>query len=263
MLNTIGIFGLGEAGALFARDLVDAGLTVAAYDPADVPTPDGVQRFANPHGVVPGADFIFAVTAAEDAETAMRQAIDSIPPTAVYADFATAPASLKQRLATLAAERGFLFADVALLAIVPGNGIRATALVSGTGAEAFARAMAPLGMPVTALSDQAGEAATRKLLRSVMMKGLAAATIEALRAAEAAGCADWLWENLSGEITRADAATLARLVTGSEQHAARRLHEMEASASLLEELNVEPTMTRSTVESLRDILHHGIPKIPT
>lgn len=260
--TTITIFGLGEAGALFAKDLVEAGVKVLAFDPAPVPTPRGVRRYDTPAPAVEGADLVFGVTAAADALTALEQALDTIPSSALYADFSTASADLKQRLAARAAERGLAFVDVALLAIVPGNGIRATALASGSGAARFVDLMRPLGMPVQAIGDKAGDAATRKLLRSVMMKGWAAVILEALRAAEAAGCADWLWENLSGEIAKADGRTLARLLKGTEQHAVRRLHEMEASQALLEELGVEPLMTRSTVESLRRVPGEGIPEVP-
>jgi hypothetical protein len=37
---------------------------------------------------------------------------------------------------------------------------------------------------------------------------------------------------------------------------------MQASASMLESLGVEPLMTRSTVESLRRVLADGVPEVP-
>ena len=97
---------------------------------------------------------------------------------------------------------------------------------------------------------------------SVFMKGLAGVMIEALEAAEAAGLSDWLWENLTSEIAGADERLVRRLVAGTAPHALRRLHEMEASAELLEELSVEPLMTRGTVANLRRVLEHGLPHIP-
>ena len=258
----VGVFGLGEAGSLIAADLVDAGVEVAAYDPADVTTPPGVRRCEAPAEAVADAQAVIALTAASEATTALEQAFDEIPATAVYADFSTAAASLKRELAHRAAQRNLVFADVALLAVVPGNGIRTTALASGDGADRFSELFQPLGMPVSSLGGEAGAAATRKLLRSVFMKGLAGVMIEALEAASAADLDDWLWENLSTEIANADAALLKRLVAGTGPHAKRRLHEMEASAQLLEELGVEPVMTRGTVENLRRVLEHGLPRIP-
>jgi hypothetical protein len=38
---------------------------------------------------------------------------------------------------------------------------------------------------------------------------------------------------------------------------------MEASMALLEELGVDPVMTRSTVQSHKDVLEQGVPVIPT
>ena len=261
-MTTVAVFGLGEAGSLIAADLAAAGVPVTGYDPAPVPDPRGVMRFADPEGAVRDADVVLGITAAADAVTAIEQALSAIPATALYADLSTASASLKQRLAGIASGRGLAFADVALMATVPGKGLRTPALVSGSGSERFASTFAPPGMPVTDIGGNAGDAATRKLLRSVMMKGLAALVIEAMRAGHAAGCADWLWSNLAGEITAADEALLARLVLGSGPHAVRRLHEMEASVALLEELGIDPVMTRSTVESLRRIPAQGLPVIP-
>ena len=83
----------------------------------------------------------------------------------------------------------------------------------------------------------------RKLLRSVMMKGLAAVVIEALAGGHAAGDAEWLWQNLAGEIEQGDADWLARLVTGTGAHAVRRIGEMEAAVELLDELGANTSVT--------------------
>jgi 3-hydroxyisobutyrate dehydrogenase-like beta-hydroxyacid dehydrogenase len=257
------LFGLGEAGSLFAADLVAAGVDVQGFDPAPVATPPGVTRHDDPADAVAGADVVLALTPQADALAAVTQAIDAIPPGAVYADLSTSAATVKRSLADVAASRGLAFADVALLAVVPGNGIGALALASGTGADRYVAAMAPMGVPVTSIGGAAGDAATRKLLRSVMMKGLAALVIEAMRAADAAGLSEWLWGNLVDEITGADEALLARLVRGTGTHSVRRLHEMEACEAQLESLGVDPVMTRSTVESLRRIPIEGVPDLPT
>ena len=256
------LFGLGEAGSLFAADLVVAGCDVSGYDPASVATPAGVARHSRPDAAVAGADVILALTPQADARRALTQALAAIPDGALYADLSTSAPAVKRDLATIAAARALAFADVALLSIVPGNGLRASALVSGPGAERYVALMSPLGVPVEAIGVHAGEAATRKLLRSVMMKGLAALVIEAMRSAEVAGLSDWLWGNLVEEITAADETMLARLVRGTGTHSVRRLHEMEACQALLDDLGIEPVMTRSTVESLRRIAAEGVPTVP-
>ena len=257
----IALFGLGEAGSLVAIDMQKAGLNITAYDPKPVATPAGIDRVHTPSEAVTDADVVIALTAGDDALDALEQAITDVPSTALYADFSTNSATAKLAMADKAASFGFDFVDVALMTVVPGKGLRTPVTISGTGATRFEEIFTPLGMPVNRLDGNAGDAATRKLLRSVMMKGLAAVIIESIRAGEASGCSEWLWENLSAEIAQADQAFITRLVTGTQPHAHRRLHEMECSAELLQELGIEPTMTLATVESLKSVIRSGIPEI--
>lgn len=259
------VFGLGEAGSLIAGDLALSGVEVHGYDPAAGATPPGVSRHPDPRAAVAGADLVLGITAAADAPAALAQALDAIPRRAVYADVSTASAGLKQRLAASAAGAGIGFADVALMAPVPGAGLRTPALASGPAARAFVALVGPLGMPVEHAGDEAGLAATRKLLRSVVMKGLAALVVESTRAATAAGLADETWGNVVAQLAAADEALIRRLVTGTAPHATRRLQEMEASAELLTELGVEPIMTRATIEHLRRVADDPtvVPILPT
>jgi 3-hydroxyisobutyrate dehydrogenase-like beta-hydroxyacid dehydrogenase len=206
---------------------------------------------------------VLAVTAAADAAGALAEAIDAIGADTVYADLSTAPASLKQSLAATAKAAGLPFVDVALMAIVPSHGARTPSLASGPGAAAYSAVFSALGFDsVEVISTAAGDAATRKLLRSIFMKGFAAVVIEAMSAAEAAGQRDWLWGNLVDEITAAGAPMLSRMVRGTGPHAVRRLHEMEASAALISGLGVEPIMTDATVASLNRVISDGLPDIP-
>jgi 3-hydroxyisobutyrate dehydrogenase-like beta-hydroxyacid dehydrogenase len=137
------------------------------------------------------------------------------------------------------------------MAPVPGRGIRTPALASGPGAAAFAELARGYGMPVEVLGPEAGDAAARKLVRSVFAKGLAAAVGESLAAAEALGCADWAYEDIERTLTGADEELLRRLIEGSRRHAARRVDEMAAAVSMLEELGVEPRVAAAAGEWLR------------
>lgn len=244
------VFGLGEAGSLIAGDLADAGAEVHGYDPTDVATPDGVTRHADPGPSVKGATLVLAVTAATDAQEAIAQASDEMRPGTVYADLSTTTPDLKEDLADTAALRGLLFADVALMAPVPGNGLATPALASGPGAEDYADVIGPLGGEVEVVSDRPGDAAARKLLRSVTTKGLTAVLMESLDAAEARGDAEWLWTHLVEFITEADEGLMRRLIESTPRHIDRRIVEMESARAFLESVDVDPTMTGATVKAL-------------
>jgi 3-hydroxyisobutyrate dehydrogenase-like beta-hydroxyacid dehydrogenase len=239
---TIALLGLGEAGTAIAADLVAAGVAVRGYDPAGRAVP-GVHPAQDAVAAVRGSGLVLSVNAASVALAAARSAAGALGAGQVFADLNSGAPALKRALSAVVAPTGAAFADVALMATVPGRGVRTPALVSGPGAQAFADALVPLGMPVVVLGAEPGLAAARKLLRSVFMKGLAAAAIEAVRAARAAGCEQWLRDDIADTLTAADGALLERLLVGSERHAARRVHEMRDAAELLAELGVQPRVT--------------------
>ncbi len=260
---TVCLFGLGEAGSHLARDLVRAGADVAAYDPAEVATPPGVERRLHPALAVRRAEVVLAATAGTEAKLALLQAADAISPGALYADVSTARPGLKLELAEEAAGREIEYADVALMAMVAGRGLATPALASGPGAQRLAETLNPMGAAVEPIVGPPGAASGKKLLRSVMMKGTAAVLIEAVRAGAAADDLAWLWANLSLEIDRADSAWLLRLADGTRIHAERRLAEMQGAVDLLESLGVEPMMTRATVASLAELVDGlDIPGLP-
>ena len=166
----------------------------------------------------------------------------------------TASSGLKAHLARLAAGAGVGFADVALMSPVPGNGLHTPMLASGPAAQRFARVLGQLGATVEVLPGSAGAAAARKLLRSVFFKGLAAAVTEALRAAQAAGCEDWLREDIRHELVSASAATVERLERGSALHARRRADEMAAATELLCQLGVPPRVCAASEQWLQQLV---------
>jgi 3-hydroxyisobutyrate dehydrogenase-like beta-hydroxyacid dehydrogenase len=246
----VAVLGLGEAGSRLAADLVAAGVEVRGYDVDAASDVRGVARASDPESAAAGSDVVLSVTTAAAALGAAAAALPALRRGAIYADLNTAAPALKREVAVLIAEVGAHFVDVALLGPVPERGLGTSALASGTGALAFADVFVPLGMPVEVISAEAGDAATLKLLRSVFMKGLAAAAIESLRAAEVAGHADWLERELSAVIGR---PLLERLLDGSRKHAARRVDEMEAARDVLLELGIEPRIAAASAALLAEL----------
>jgi 3-hydroxyisobutyrate dehydrogenase-like beta-hydroxyacid dehydrogenase len=183
---------------------------------------------------------VLSVNSAKAALGAFRVGQAGLGPDAVWADLNTASPGIKRALADLASVRGTAFADVAMMAPVPGRGLRVPMLASGDGAARFAGILAPLGAGIEVLDGPAGLAATKKLLRSVFYKGMAAAMVEALDAARAAGHEQWLREHIVAELTAASEETVRRIIEGTRRHAVRRTAEMEAAADMLTELGVPP-----------------------
>ncbi|WP_033342075.1 NAD(P)-dependent oxidoreductase [Catenuloplanes japonicus] len=250
----IAVLGLGEAGAEIARDLVTAGADVRGYDPVQEPPP-GVRARDGDADAVHDADLVLSVNSAHDALPALEASLAALRPGVIWADLNTTAPSVKAALARRAAAHDVPVADVALMSPVPGRGLRTPMLVSGSAAADVARILTGLGAEVTVQPGAAGEAIARKLLRSVFYKGLAAAVVEALAAAEKAGCEPWLRANIGAELAGFDARTIDRLTDGTHRHARRRAGEMSAAAAHLEELGVPPRIAsaaRDLLIALRD-----------
>jgi 3-hydroxyisobutyrate dehydrogenase-like beta-hydroxyacid dehydrogenase len=224
-------------------------MIVRGYDPDPTRHVSGLQRFQSIEEAVESADVILSLNWARVALKVASLASPHIKVGAIYADLNTAAPSLKNAIADRLAPH--LFTDVALLNPVPGNGIRTPALSSGLAATTFCQIMQPLGMPIEPCGKNPGDAAAKKLVRSVFYKGLAACVGEALEAARALGCEDWLSDNIGQTLTAMNQSTVERLVQGSQQHAVRREQEMQAATQMLIELGVEPRMASSSAEWLK------------
>ena len=246
-MTAIALLGLGEAGGRFARDLRAAGAEVRGYDPLPWTSPDA----ASAAGAARGAALVMSQNSAADAVDAARSVLDVLASGCVFADLNTGSPELKAELARIVAPTGAGFADVALMAPVPGKGIGTPTLASGPGAARFAELLVPLGMPVELVGDAPGAAAERKLLRSIVWKGLAAVVLEATAAGEAASKADAVRAEILGILAEADEALVERMLTGSRTHATRRTHEMEAVGAMLRDLGVPSWMSDASAEWLR------------
>ncbi len=250
----IALLGLGEAGSAIAADLVAAGADVRGYDPA-VPAPPGVAPRGSEADAVRDADLVLSVNSGHDALTALANARPALRPGTIWADLNTASPALKASLVDAAGE-AVPVVDVALMAPVPGRGVRTPMLAAGPAAERYAGIMAGLGAVVTVQPGPVGAAIARKLLRSVFYKGLAAAVVEALAAAEAAGCADWLRADIGADLAGFDEHTVDRLVDGSHRHARRRAEEMAAATEQLALLGVPPRISAAARDLLADLRDH-------
>jgi 3-hydroxyisobutyrate dehydrogenase-like beta-hydroxyacid dehydrogenase len=249
VVKVVAVLGLGEAGAIISRDLLESGVTVRGYDPA-AGAPDGVVATGSDAEACAGADLVLSLTTAHEAEGALAASLPGLGPRAWYADLNTSSADLKQRLAALAGKRGIAFADVAMMAPVPGRGLRTPMLASGAAAAEVAAALTGLGGNIEAIPGPAGAAASRKLCRSVFYKGMAAAVTESLRAGQAAGCEAWLRDNIAEDIGM---VLLDRLEQGSVTHAVRRADEMAAATELLGELGVPPRIAAASRDWLEQL----------
>ncbi|MBX3196099.1 MAG: NAD(P)-dependent oxidoreductase [Microbacteriaceae bacterium] len=259
-MTRVAILGLGEAGRVFASGLAGHA-QIAGWDPVATGDLPGIEVAADAAGALGGASAVLAFTASAHSADALETAVAHADPGTLYADFATADPALKRSLAARAATAGLRFADAAIMAPVRRGAGAAPVVASGDGAPALVELLAGGGIPAEIVEGGAGAAAARKLLRSILVKGLTAVMIESLRAAEAEGLGEWFGEHLLQTLTGLDREQLAGFVDGTSAHAARRVHEMQAAAAMSDAADTGSDMSRAAAAVLRSVAERGVPEL--
>jgi 3-hydroxyisobutyrate dehydrogenase-like beta-hydroxyacid dehydrogenase len=99
-----------------------------------------------------------------------------------------------------------------------------------------------------------GDASAIKMIRSVMVKGLEALTAESLLAAERAGVSEAVLASLDSTWTEQSWDSRANYnLDRMLAHGLRRASEMEEVVKTLEELGIDPAMTRGTIARQREL----------
>ncbi|QCX81994.1 NAD binding domain of 6-phosphogluconate dehydrogenase [Streptomyces sp. YIM 121038] len=257
----IAVIGLGEAGSRYATALAAAGHETTGFDPGPAATPGGVRRVADLADAVRDAEMVLLLTPASWSVRLATQARPALAPGTCWADLTAGSPAAMTAAAEALADAPVSFADVAILGTVPLTGARTAVAASGPGGPAVTRVLRGLGAPVELLPFPAGAAAARKLLRSVLMKPLALVICEAVEAARAAGCEEWMREQITDQLGADGPVMIDRFLTGTRQHAERRAAEMRATVGYLDSLGVPSEMSSASAQALLRLTRRN-PAVP-
>jgi 3-hydroxyisobutyrate dehydrogenase-like beta-hydroxyacid dehydrogenase len=109
-------------------------------------------------------------------------------------------------------------------------------------------------MRVSVAGGEIGAAAAIKMVRSVMIKGMEALTLECFLAAARAGVEDQIIASLSKSFPTLDWPKMVEYnLERMASHGTRRAAEMEQVADTLRELGVDPHMATATVARQRQM----------
>jgi 3-hydroxyisobutyrate dehydrogenase-like beta-hydroxyacid dehydrogenase len=127
-------------------------------------------------------------------------------------------------------------------------------LIAGPYAEEISPLLRELEMQLSVVGAETGSAAAIKMIRSVMIKGIEALTLECCLAAARAGLLDEVTASLKNNYPTLDWGQIADYnLERMASHGARRAAEMEESAATLRELGLDPLMVQATVARQREM----------
>ncbi|NJD87129.1 MAG: NAD(P)-dependent oxidoreductase [Betaproteobacteria bacterium] len=254
------LIGFGEAGQAIAEGLRGEGVTrLAAWD---ILFPDakrgaplreaagrlGVRVASGSPDALGGADIVVSAVTASSNLDAARSAVPGLAAGQFYLDINSVSPTRKREAGAIVGARA-RFVDVAVMAPILPLRHRTPMLVAGPHAADLVPELLACGMKVEKAGDEVGAAIAIKMVRSVMIKGLEALTQECFLAARAGGVEDRIIASLTQSFPALDwAGMVDRNMERMASHGIRRAAEMREVAQTLEEMGVEPLVTRGTIE---------------
>jgi 3-hydroxyisobutyrate dehydrogenase-like beta-hydroxyacid dehydrogenase len=260
----LGFIGFGEAAFHICSGLHEEGVTgivafdIMATDPKTGPlireraTGAQVTLLTSLMEMIGKVEVILCATSAKAALAIAKEAQQFLRAGQLYADINSASPQVKRDIGAVIAPTGALFVDTAVMALVPQHRHKVPMAVSGTGARRFAELLAPCGMDITYINDQAGSSSAIKMLRSIFIKGLAALLLEALTASRKAGVEREIMESIRETVEEQPFEQLANLLlTRNAVSAERRVAEMGEVISCIEEMGLDSSASRATRAKLQ------------
>lgn len=260
----VSFIGFGEAGQAIASGLREAGIEqIAAWD---ILFPDvsgaklkaagetlGVRLAKSAADAVAETDMVIsAVTAASSLEAAQSVA-PHLKGNPWYLDINSVSPGRKQATAKLLDGKA-RYIDVAVIAPIHPLKHKTPLLIAGPHADEVAPLLGEMEMKLTVVPGETGQAAAIKMIRSVMIKGMEALTLECFLAAARAGLLEEVTASLKNNYPTLDFVKIADYnIERMASHGERRAAEMEESAITLRELGLDPLMVEATVKHQREM----------
>lgn len=260
----ISFIGFGEAGQAIASGLRETGIgRIAAWD---ILFPDrtgtklketaeslGVRVASSARDAARETDLIISAVTAASSVDAARSVASDLSGKPYYLDINSVSPGRKQETAKLLGERA-RYVDVAVIAAIHPARHRTPLLLSGPHAEGISPLLHEMDMQFSVVGPEVGSAAAIKMIRSVMIKGMEALTLECFLAAARAGVLEEVTTSLKNNYPTLDWTKIADYnLERMASHGERRAAEMEESAATLRELGLDPLMVESTVKRQREM----------
>jgi 3-hydroxyisobutyrate dehydrogenase-like beta-hydroxyacid dehydrogenase len=261
--QAITILGFGEAGSTIARGLCEQGVDATQLQAVDTDLHQGsrgerMKRQAEQYGVavkaeytdaIATSDLVISVVTGEDATAAANMAKPWLKSGTLYADYNSITGPQTRRVAAVFDASGIDFVDVAVMGSFMASGHAAPLLVAGERAQDMTDWANSVAIPARLLNEKVGDASAVKILRSIMMKGIEALSVECLVAAHRQGLVDQVLDNV-GDVDSIGFSNWVKTLTVTHLvHAKRRMEEVEKAIENLNETGMQALMSEATRQS--------------
>ena len=258
----LAIIGFGEVGQTFAREFLARGdVRVSTYDIKFASQQDGpaLRETARAAGVsaadgdaaaCAGADIVISAVTASSALSVAEQAASFLRKEQIFFDINSASPGTKTKAAKLVNACGARYVEGAVMAPVPGPGIKVPILAGGPAAAHAAEILNGLGMNVDAVTTEPGRASAMKLCRSIMIKGIEALIVDCAEASKQWNVQAQVFASLDASFPGVKFDELARYMAQRvNEHGVRRAAEMREAGMMLDDLGMDGSLARAVADA--------------
>ncbi len=266
---SLGFIGFGEAGynlaaglreegigQMYAMDVVLLGDTDSpAYQTAahrvaatDVQVCESIRQLAEKTTTV-----ILAVPA-QVTEAVGKELIEALDSDTLVVDVTTASPQVKGRLGALCQEKGILYVDSPMLGPLIVDRHRVPILACGPGAVRWRDQMLPYNMNIELIEGEPGSATQIKLARSIFTKGFEALLVETFLYARRCNIESLVMKSIGKTLDgKSFEQSALRYMASNLTHAARKAHEIEDAAEIMDNAGVRPMVAKGAASRLQHI----------
>lgn len=245
----IGFIGFGEVGKAFSKVMRENGANVYYYDIVEKKQEKDI-KFLTFKELITKCDIIISTIVTNRSIEVAKKSVRYLNNKKTYADLNSTSAFVKNKIGDIIIQSGSNFIEGAILNAIDEKGANAHILVSGVAAENFTDLMNKLGLVnMKYYSKKIGDSSRVKMVRSIFSKGVECLLLELLIAAKRVGIEQYIWNDIIDFIGKGSFEHAAKGWIGSHPLACeRRYHEVLQVIETLEDMGIDPIMTKATSE---------------
>lgn len=259
----IGFIGYGEVGKEMSKGLSNYGVdNIFAYDPLLTDTkPENLSKNTKLTYFQDATELskqrmniLFVAVPASKAVEAWSEISETINKETILVDLTTASSKEKNNINKIMEEKGMNILDAAILGALKVYQNTVPILVSGKHANNLIYATQKIGMNITKLNENVGDATNFKYVRSIFTKGLSALLYEVMESAETLDIEQEIYHSITDTMDKDDFGEIInRYIKSNVNHSKRREKEMKNASDFMKSNNIKTYMTDATISKLKDI----------
>ena len=259
---SVGFIGFGEAGFEIARGLHTEGIDRIFF--FDIISQDadrvsflrersqeaGARSLESARELIEQSDIIFSVVPPAASITVGMEAANYLKTGKFYVDLTSSFPDDMKTINERVEPTGAKFVDGAMMGALPVHRHKVLIYLAGSNAEDVADILNEHGMNIRIAGAEPGQASAIKLILSIVTKGFGALVHEMFLAAHYYDVEEKVLFALNQFYAKGLPPSDNRSITRNAIHAQRRVKEMVSSKRLMENIGIDPIMTRATVQRL-------------